>query len=268
LQDRVRIQSFQDVHGLELHSDNCASSASCFARSIKPALAKVSSFLFCACTLFLVLNDPNEALSTECRPFRRGVHGFVSRVFDLPIVGVFRTLHVMLFFLGITFGGALSVVRNLRTQKDMMDDSAYVTPNYEVAYLSKRWRAERNVWLSAFAFTSWAVLAAFYREMGRRLRLEERLVDYEMSAGYTATVDDTTRELSQSREVTSKKNDLLSPRSMTESPVKHPPPRGGIPRAGVAAADNAKALNETTPRGRAPEVELLPTTKPLEKKDQ
>jgi len=26
----------------------------------------------------------------------------------------------------------------------------------EIAFLSKRWRAERNLWLSAFAFCSWA----------------------------------------------------------------------------------------------------------------
>lgn len=145
-----------------------------------------------------------------------------------------------------------------------MDPSAYATPNYEIAYLSKRWRAERNVWLSAFAFTSWAVLAAFYREMGRRLRLEERLVDYEMSAGYTATVDDTTRDVSQSREVTSRKNDLLSPRSITESPVKT---HGGIPRGGAVATENTRASNEATPRGSEPEVELT-AIKPLEKKVQ
>ena len=34
-------------------------------------------------------------------------------------------------------------------------DTVFATPNMEIGFLSKRWRAERNLWMSAFAFTSW-----------------------------------------------------------------------------------------------------------------
>lgn len=29
------------------------------------------------------------------------------------------------------------------------------SPKAEISHLSKRWRAERNLWISAFAFTAW-----------------------------------------------------------------------------------------------------------------
>ena len=115
----------------------------------------------------------------------------------MPLIGVFKTLHVMLFALGLALASALRTLQQL--QQSHLTATPFATPNYEIPHLSKRWRAERNLWLSAFAFTMWAVLAAFFREMGRRLRLEERLAEYEMS---DFTVGDTTREASQSREVT------------------------------------------------------------------
>jgi hypothetical protein len=82
----------------------------------------------------------------------------------------------------------------------------------------------------------WAVLAAFYRELGRRLQLEDRLVDFEMS-GYTMTADETTREPSVSREVTSR-TDILSPRSISGSPSKpHRPRNVAAAPAGAGGAD-------------------------------
>jgi hypothetical protein len=162
-------------------------------------------------------------------------------VFDMPLVGAFKTLHVMLFFLGLVFGSSLRTLQIIKNAHETNVAMA-TTPNYEINYLSKRWRAERNMWLSAFAFTAWAVLAAFYRELGRRLRLESRLVEFEMSA-YTATVDDTTREASVSKEVTSRqKFDALSPRSEVASPSKSE--RGGQRAAkdGVGAAQEGVQL--------------------------
>lgn len=131
----------------------------------------------------------------------------------------------MLFLLGLCF---LSAVRTLATlQESHLNNSAFATPKYEIMYLSKRWRSERNMWLAGFAFSMWAVLAAFYRELGRRLQLEDRLVDFEMS-GYTMTADETTREPSVSREVTSR-TDMLSPRSISGSPIKPQRPRNVPP---------------------------------------
>lgn len=169
----------------------------------------------------------------------------------MPLIGVFKMLHVMLFLLAVAFSSAFRTLQ-LLTQ-GQLTAAPFTTPNYEISQLSKRWRAERNLWLSAFAFTMWAVLAAFYREMARRIRAEERLVEFEAS-DFTNTMD-TTRDVS--REVSSRPN-LISPRMVTSaspasSPVKAPRPSRppAVPATGQQAA---------------PEVELTPA-EALVKKD-
>ena len=150
-------------------------------------------------------------------------------------------------------------------------------------FLSKRWRCERNLWLAGFAFSMWAVLAAFLKELGARMKLESRLVEFEMSGGYTATVDDDTthtREASVSKEVTSQHRNVLSPRSLTASPTK-PGAGGGRRQAAVpptrhqqggnsvaVAAQRAAVAASSTPspspgegEGGGKEVELVETKK-------
>lgn len=191
------------------------------------------------------------------RPFRRGVFLFVSRVLDARVLHVFKTIHVMLFLLGLAVASAARALHDLQASHTAAP-SPFATPKYEVMFLSKRWRTERNLWLAGFAFSMWAVLAAFVRELGRRMTLEDRLMDFEMS-GYTVTQDETTRpggggggatdrEGSVSREVTSRKKDFLSPRSLTASPAK-PGPRP--PRPPGAAS--------TPSPSSAPEVEMVPS---------
>lgn len=124
----------------------------------------------------------------------------------------------------------------------------------------------------------WAVLAAFYRELGRRLQLEDRLVDFEMS-GYTVTADDTTREPSVSREVTSR-TDMLSPRSISGSPVKPqrhrsvPPPSstdggGGNAGEGTGRPPRPPASTPSPVAPMAEEIELVAATagNKMDKKD-
>jgi hypothetical protein len=53
----------------------------------------------------------------------------------------------------------------------------------EISHLSKRWRAERNLWMCAFAFSAWVFLTALYRETARRMDAESRLADMERSGG-------------------------------------------------------------------------------------
>jgi hypothetical protein len=191
----------------------------------------------------------------------------------MPIVGLFKTLHVMLFALALAFA---SSVRNLQIiTQSHLTSPPLATPNYEIQFLSKRWRAERNMWLSAFAFTMWAVLAAFYRELGRRLQAEERVCEIEMSMdGYTV---DTTRE------VTSRNVDLMSPRSVgIPSPVKSrprgasttPPPAATATAAAKKAGENVSGAATVAPgaegaaasSGAPREVEL--TSDKFTKKDQ
>jgi hypothetical protein len=164
------------------------------------------------------------------RPFRKGILTFVSNVFDLPLVGKFKTLHVMLFLLAVALANA---VRSLKLVEQQMAAAAnFATPNWEVAHLSKRWRAERNLWLAGFAFARWATLAAFYREARKRLQLEDRLAEAEMSETYTATAD-TTRD----KEVSSRLTGHATPRSPAKAPAAPAVPRTAAPAAvpGLAA---------------------------------
>lgn len=109
------------------------------------------------------------------RGVRRGTLIFTQRVFDVPILGGFKLLHVMLWLTAVAFLNSVRQVHVFHQQRD--STVPFATPNMEISFLSKRWRAERNLWISAFAFTAWAFLAAFYREAVRRLDLEARLAD-------------------------------------------------------------------------------------------
>ena len=129
-------------------------------------------------------------------------------------------------------------------------NTPFPNSDYENKQLSRRWRAERNLWLCLFAFSMWSVLAAFLRELGCRLKLEERLVHFEMS-GYTMTADETTRGPSVSREVTSKKE--RSPRSPSETPTK-PPPK---PTGDGTAVSKARLPTPPVPSPAVAEVELI-----------
>lgn len=53
---------------------------------------------------------------------------------------------------GLRCAGALRVLHNLR---EMEVSAVFPTANAELTHLSKRWRAERNSWIAAFAFTMW-----------------------------------------------------------------------------------------------------------------
>lgn len=179
----------------------------------------------------------------------------------MPLVGVFKTLHVMLFILGLTFASSVRQLQKIAEDQNLANGLA--GPHFEVQHLSKRWRAERNMWLTAFAFTLWTVLAAFYKELGKRLSAEERLIEIEMSMdGYTA---DTTREVS------SKPRDLLSPRSVQQSPSKPTPPhQARTPPApnelSASASATAKESSGKLTAGNIKEEE--PTSDRFAKKDQ
>lgn len=133
------------------------------------------------------------------RNVKQGMVLFVQKVFDLPIVGRFKLLHIMLWLTAVAF---LGTARQLQLLHAQQTEQVWATPNMEIHFLSKRWRAERNLWMGAFAFSAWVFLAAFYREAVRRMALEARLSEMERS-DFTAT-ETREREPSISREVTSK----------------------------------------------------------------
>lgn len=180
-------------------------------------------------TLFALLSLPLP------RNIRRGILLFTQRVFDLPLVGVLKLLHVMLWATAMAFLGS---VRQAHLMREAQKDTVWAAPNMEINYLSKRWRAERNMWMTAFAFTAWVFLAAFYREAVRRLDLEARLSDMERS-DYTAT-ETREREPSVGREVTSKAAAAAASRERT--PV-------GSPNKTFAAAPASADVVGSVPGG-------------------
>eukprot|EP00887_Chlorella_sp_A99_P002823 scaffold6.g2823.t1 len=113
------------------------------------------------------------------RNIRRGILILTQRVFDLPLIGVFKLLHVMLF---LTLAAFLGSWRQVVFMRQLHETSVFATPNQEIGALSKRWRAERNLWMSAFAFSAWIMLGSFYREAVRRLQLQERFEELEKAA--------------------------------------------------------------------------------------
>ncbi|KAI3436576.1 hypothetical protein D9Q98_005992 [Chlorella vulgaris] len=143
--------------------------------------------------LFLLLSLPLP------RNMRRGVLIFTQRVFDMPIIGAFKALHVMLWITAVAFLGS---ARQAHLIREAGKGASWTTPNMEISHLSKRWRAERNLWMCAFAFSAWVFLTALYRETARRMDAESRLADMERSE-FTAT-ETQTREPSAQREVTSR----------------------------------------------------------------
>lgn len=151
----------------------------------------------------------------QCRNLKKSVVGLVARVFEFPVLGgVLKLLHLMLITLGIALVSSVRTITRLQEQQLAVELSSNSHANpmmYDALRLNKRWRAERNLWLSAFAFTMWTVLAIFYREMARRLRIEDRLAEFETS-DCTGTIDSTIRDVSVSKEVTSRPH-MLTPRN-------------------------------------------------------
>jgi hypothetical protein len=50
---------------------------------------------------------------------------------------------------------AAGSARQVHTMHQFGKDTVWSTPNMEISHLSKRWRAERNLWMTAFAFSAW-----------------------------------------------------------------------------------------------------------------
>lgn len=154
-----------------------------------------------------------------CRPLKKSAVGIVAKVFEVPLLGGFKLLHVMLVILGLSLISAGRTLARLQEQHAMEETSSMSSNGimYDTVRLNKRWRAERNLWLSAFAFTMWTVLAIFYRELAKRLRVEDRLAEFETS-DCTGTIDSTMKDVSVSKEVTSRPHALLSPRRSPYNP--------------------------------------------------
>jgi hypothetical protein len=61
----------------------------------------------------------------------------------------------MLFLTSMTFISAWRALRAVQQLAITSTSTFSATPGLEAATLSKRWRAERNVWIAGFASFAW-----------------------------------------------------------------------------------------------------------------
>lgn len=235
---------------MAVHSHVCATSAHWAAHSAQLARSKVRP------------NAPEENLpefkfpryfsparrSTRDRTLKKSVVGFVARVFEFPVLGNFiKLLHLMLLTLAGALFMSIQTLTRLQEQAQAIESTpqSHTSPMFDAVRLNKRWRAERNLWLSAFAFSMWTVLAVFYREMARRLRVEDRLAEFETS-DCTGTIDSMMRDVSVSKEVTSRPN-VLSPRTAAAARSSPFVPTGGAEGGSpIGIKEAMKALSDTS----------------------
>ncbi len=127
------------------------------------------------------------------RKFRAAIVKLVDKVLGFPLVGNMQLLHVVLMLTGASFAETIRQTVHLQSKRasEMVETPNVVTgavvitdgihgvdyrciihscvSSYTLSFptnkglLARRWRAERNFWLSFFCFTLWCLLAAFYR---------------------------------------------------------------------------------------------------------
>lgn len=117
-------------------------------------------------------------LAPAPRWFTRGVLRVTEKTLGLEFFHTFRLLHVMLLISAIAFLSSCRTTASLYSTK-IIDNPMMNAPNMLAEARGKRWRAERNFWLSALTFFSWVVLARLYVVVRRLAQLNDRLSDME-----------------------------------------------------------------------------------------
>lgn len=90
----------------------------------------------------------------------------VDRTLGLPVLGTLQLLHVMIALSGAAAIGAVRDATNAAKHKGGLELS--LSASAAASFAAKRWRAERNAWIAAFAVAAWCLLARVYA-MARRL---------------------------------------------------------------------------------------------------
>ncbi|KAK9843980.1 hypothetical protein WJX81_000918 [Elliptochloris bilobata] len=130
------------------------------------------------------------------RVFHRGVLHVVDKTLGLRVVGALSLLHFML----IVTGAALAAtIKTTHTLSLLRMDPAQQTPNLLSQNLGKRWRAERNFWISFLCFTLWCLLARVYQILKAKVALEDELASLKrVSAGPSAPAATPSRPVTRS----------------------------------------------------------------------
>lgn len=124
--------------------------------------------MFVECTLPppLILLTLLLLPSSLPRAFTRFVLRVVDRTLGLPVLGTLQLLHVMIALSGAAAVGSVRDAAAAARHKGGLELS--LSASAAASFAAKRWRAERNAWIAAFAVAAWCLLARVY-SMARRL---------------------------------------------------------------------------------------------------
>jgi len=104
------------------------------------------------------------------RTFHRAVLAIVDRTLGLTFVGSLSLLHIMLGVTGTCFLASIRTSTTVLSTKPLTDEAS---PNVIAGHMGKRWRAERNFWISFICFFLWCLLARFFQIMKAQARIED-----------------------------------------------------------------------------------------------
>lgn len=125
----------------------------------------------------LFLPIPLILLTLLCIPaprkFHRGVLKLVDRTLGVSFINnQFSLLHVALIITGTAFLGTIHETQRLSRERSIIDN---ITPNVAAGNLGKKWRAERNFWISFICFVLWCLLARIYQLLLVKTAAEDEL---------------------------------------------------------------------------------------------
>ncbi|CAL5227345.1 g10292 [Coccomyxa viridis] len=124
----------------------------------------------------ICLPIPLVLLALLCVPAPRVFHRGVLRVVDQTLgISLINSIQLLHFMLVVTGAALLATMRSTHQLSETKLDASTMTPNVLSANLGKRWRAERNFWISFITFTLWCLLARFYTILKQKARVEDEL---------------------------------------------------------------------------------------------
>ncbi|KAK9867692.1 hypothetical protein WJX84_007779 [Apatococcus fuscideae] len=107
------------------------------------------------------------------KAFNRSILTLVDRTLGVRFVGLFSLLHVMLVVTGVALLATVKATMEVTSErKNFASDE---TPNVVANHLAKKWRGERNFWISFICFVLWCLLARLHQIMVHKAQLEDRL---------------------------------------------------------------------------------------------
>lgn len=108
------------------------------------------------------------------RSFNRTVLTLVDRTLGVRFVGTFSLLHIMLVVTGAAFLATIRATMGVSKERRGVTGGEE-TPGMIASHLAKKWRNERNFWISFICFVLWCLLARLHKIMVDKAQLEDRI---------------------------------------------------------------------------------------------